>query len=289
MDNEGKIGVIGGSGFYDIDGFEKVNEVRQDTPWGEPSDKYSIYKYSGKEIVFLARHGEGHKLLPSEINYRANIYGMKMLGVERIISVSAVGSYKEEIAPGDIVVIDQFFDRTRRNEGTTFFGNGIAAHVSFAEPVCPVLSDVLFESISKSNVSVHKNGTYVNMEGPAFSTKAESQFFKKQGMDVIGMTNISEARLAREGEICYSTIALVTDYDAWHEELEAVSVREVFSNLVEATKIAKEGIKAAISEIPSVRNCKCKTALSNALITDIKAIDPKTREKLSLLIDDYLT
>lgn len=288
MGNTGKIGIIGGSGFYDIDGFEKVNEVRQDTPWGEPSDKYSIYKYSGKEIVFLARHGEGHKLLPSEINYRANIYGMKMLGVERIISVSAVGSYKEEIAPRDIVVIDQFFDRTRRSEGTTFFGNGIAAHVSFAEPVCPVLSDVLFESISKTNVSVHKNGTYVNMEGPAFSTKAESLFFKKEGMDVIGMTNISEARLAREAEICYSTIALVTDYDAWHAELEAVSVREVFSNLVEATKFAKEGIQAAISEIPSVRDCKCKTALSNALITDIKAIDPKTREKLSLIIDEYL-
>ena len=288
LENAGKIGIIGGSGFYDIDGFEKVNEVRQDTPWGEPSDKYSIYKYSGKEIVFLARHGEGHKLLPSEINYRANIYGMKMLGVDRIISVSAVGSYKEEIAPRSIVIIDQFFDRTRRNDGTTFFGNGIAAHVSFAEPVCPVLSEVLYDSIVKTNVRVHKGGTYVNMEGPAFSTKAESLFFKKQGMDVIGMTNISEARLAREAEICYSTIALVTDYDAWREGLEAVSVKEVISNLVETAKFAKEGIKAAMSEIPSVRDCECKTALSNALITDKKVIDPETREKLSLLIDDYL-
>ena len=238
--------------------------------------------------MFLERHGEGHRLLPSEINYRANIYGMKMLGVERIISVSAVGSYKEEISPGNIVIVDQFFDRTKRNEGTTFFGDGIAAHVSFAEPVCPVLSKVLYDSISKTEVSVHKNGTYVNMEGPAFSTKAESLFFKKQGMDVIGMTNIYEARLAREAEICYSTIALVTDYDAWREESEAVSVKEVMGNLVEATKFAKEGIKAALSEIPPVRDCKCKTSLSNALITDKKVINPATREKLSLLIGKYL-
>ena len=288
MDNVGKIGIIGGSGFYDIDGFEKVEEVRQETPWGEPSDEFSIYKYSGKDILFLARHGEGHRLLPSEINYRANIYGMKMLGVERIISVSAVGSYKEEIAPRDIVIIDQFFDRTKRNESITFFGDGIAAHVSFAEPVCPVLSQVLYNSISETEVRVHKNGTYVNMEGPAFSTKAESLFFKKQGMDVMGMTNIYEARLAREAEICYSTIALVTDYDAWHEELEAVSVREVMSNLVEATKFAKEGIKAAINKIPLERDCECKTALSNAVITDNKVIDSETRGKLSLLIDKYI-
>ena len=288
MDNVEKIGIIGGSGFYDIDGFEKVDEVRQDTHWGEPSDKYSIYKFSGKEIVFLARHAEGHKLLPSEINYQANIFGMKMLGVERIISVSAVGSYKEEIAPGNIVIVDQFFDRTKRNNSTTFFGKGIAAHVSFAEPVCPVLSEVLYNSISLTGVKVHKNGTYLNMEGPAFSTKAESQFFKKQGMDVIGMTNISEARLAREAEICYSTIALVTDYDAWHDEIEAVSVTEVIRNLVDATKFAKEGIKAAISKIPLLRDCSCKTALSNALITDKKMINSATREKLSLLIGKYL-
>ena len=288
MNNVGKIGIIGGSGFYDIDGFEKVEVVRQETPWGEPSGEFSVYKYSGKDIVFLARHGEGHRLLPSEINYRANIYGMKMLGVERIISVSAVGSYKEEIAPGDIVLIDQFFDRTKRNEGTTFFGDGIAAHVSFAEPVCPVLSELLYDSIGKTEVRVHKNGTYVNMEGPAFSTRAESLFFKKQGMEVIGMTNIYEARLAREAELCYSTIALVTDYDAWHEELEAVSVREVIGNLVEATKFAKEGIKTAMSEIPPERNCECKTALSNAVITDKNVIDSETKRKLSLLIDKYI-
>jgi len=288
LNNVGKIGIIGGSGFYDIDGFEKVEVVRQETPWGEPSGEFIVYKYSGKDIIFLARHGEGHRLLPSEINYRANIYGMKMLGVERIISVSAVGSYKEEIAPRDIVIIDQFFDRTKRNEGTTFFGDGIAAHVSFAEPVCPVLSELLYDSISKTEVRVHKNGTYVNMEGPTFSTKAESLFFKKQGMDVIGMTNIYEARLAREAELCYSTIALVTDYDAWHEELEAVSVREVIGNLVETTKFAKEGIKTAMSEIPPERNCECKTALSNAVITDKKVIDSETKRKLSLLIDKYI-
>ncbi len=288
MDNVGKIGIIGGSGFYDIEGFEKVNEVSQETPWGEPSDKYSIYNYSGKEIVFLARHGQGHRLLPSEINYRANIYGMKMLGVERIISVSAVGSYKEEIAPCNIVIVDQFFDRTRRNEGTTFFGDGIAAHVSFAEPTCPVLSEILFDSANQGDVNVQKGGTYVNMEGPAFSTKAESLFFKNQGMDVIGMTNISEARLAREAEICYSTIALVTDYDAWHEELEPVSVTEVISNLAEATKFVKIGIKVALGRIPETRECDCKTALSNALITDKKFISAGAREKVALLVDKYL-
>ena len=288
MDNVGKIGIIGGSGFYDIEGFEKVNEVSQETPWGEPSEKYYIYNYRGREIVFLARHGRGHKLLPSEINYRANIYGMKMLGVDRIISVSAVGSYKEEIAPCDIVIVDQFFDRTRRNEGTTFFGDGIAAHVSFAEPTCPILSKILFDSTNQSDVNVQKGGTYVNMEGPTFSTKAESLFFKNQGMDVIGMTNISEARLAREAEICYSTIALVTDYDAWHEELEPVSVTEVIGNLAEATKFVKIGIKVALGKIPETRECDCKTALSNALITDKKFISAGTREKVALLVDKYL-
>ena len=230
MENSAKIGIIGGSGFYKIEGLERISELSVDTPWGSPSDKYSLFSYEEKEIIFLPRHGRGHKLLPSEINYRANIYGMKKLGVERIISVSAVGSYRQEIAPRDIVIVDQFFDRTKYTENNSFFGDGIVGHVSLAEPVCPVLSEVLYNSLIQQELKVHQGGTYVNMEGPAFSTKAESQFFKKMGMDVIGMTNMREARLAREAEICFSTIALVTDYDAWHEELEPVSVPEVMAN-----------------------------------------------------------
>ena len=288
MGNNVKIGIIGGSGFYNIEGLERINELSIDTPWGNPSDKYSLIKYEGKEIIFLPRHGRDHELLPAEINYRANIYGMKQLGVERIISVSAVGSYKEEIAPRDIVIVDQFFDRTRNSDNNSFFGDGIVAHVSFAEPVCPVLSEVLYNSLSQQESKVHQGGTYVNMEGPAFSTKAESQFFKKMGMDVIGMTNMKEARLAREAEICFSTIALVTDYDAWHEDLEPVSVPEVMANLNASTESAREGILSALSNIPEKRECACATALSSALITDINSMSSESKKKISLLIDNYL-
>ena len=288
MGNIAKIGIIGGSGFYNIEGLERINELSVDTPWGSPSDKYFLFRYEEHEIIFLPRHGRDHKLLPSEINYRANIYGMKQLGVDRIISVSAVGSYQQEIAPRDIVIVDQFFDRTRNTENNSFFGNGIAGHISFAEPVCPVLSEVLYSSLSQQKSKVHQGGTYVNMEGPAFSTKAESQFFKKMGMDVIGMTNMREARLAREAEICFSTIALVTDYDAWHEELEPVSVPEVMANLNASIGSARIGILSALSSIPEKRECVCATALSSVLITDIKSISSESREKLSLLIDNYL-
>ena len=288
MENKAKIGIIGGSGFYNIEGLEDTEEISIDTPWGSTSDKYSLVNYDGTEIVFLPRHGRGHKLLPSEINYRANIYGMKMLGIERIISVSAVGSYKEELAPRDIVVVDQFFDRTRNSDNNSYFGDGIAGHVSLAEPVCPVLSEVLYNSLKKQESKVHLGGTYVNMEGPAFSTKAESLFFKKMGMDVIGMTNMREARLAREAEICFSTVALVTDYDAWHEEIEHVTVPEVIANLNASIESAKEGIMSALSDIPEKRNCACASALSSALITDKNSISQESRKKLSLLIDKYL-
>ena len=287
-ENSAKICIIGGSGFYNIEDLERIEDVSVDTPWGRPSDKYSLLNYQGKEIIFLPRHGRGHKLLPSEINYRANIYGMKKLGVERIISVSAVGSYKQEIAPRDIVVVDQFFDRTRNADNNTYFGKGIAGHVSLAEPVCPVLSEVLYNSLIQQDSKVHQGGTYVNMEGPAFSTKAESLFFKNMGMDVIGMTNMREARLAREAEICFSTIALVTDYDAWHEDLEPVSVPEVIANLDASIESAKAGIKLALSNIPDKRNCACATALSNVLITDKNSISSESRKQLSLLIDKYL-
>ena len=288
MENSAKIGIIGGSGFYKIEGLERISELSVDTPWGSPSDKYSLFNYEEKEIIFLPRHGRGHKLLPSEINYRANIYGMKKLGVERIISVSAVGSYKQEIAPRDIVIVDQFFDRTKYTENNSFFGDGIVGHVSLAEPVCPVLSEVLYNALNQQELKVHQGGTYVNMEGPAFSTKAESQFFKKMGMDVIGMTNMREARLAREAEICFSTIALVTDYDAWHEELEPVSVPEVMANLKASIESARAGIMSSLSNIPEKRECACATALSSALMTDNNSISPESREKLSLLINKYL-
>ena len=288
MDRVGKIGIIGGSGFYGIEGLERVNEVSLDTPWGNPSDDFRIFQADGREVVFLPRHGKGHKILPSEINYRANIFGMKMLGVERIISVSAVGSYKEEIAPRDIVIVDQFFDRTKKSAESTFLGEGIAGHISFAEPVCPVLSKIIFKTISGSEVKVHEGGTYLNMEGPAFSTKAESMIFKNMGMDVIGMTNLAEARLSREAEICFATIALVTDYDAWHEESEPVSVPEVMKNLNYTTEHVKKKLKTVLKAIPEKRDCVCANSLSTALITDKDAIDTKTREKLSLLVGKYL-
>ena len=288
MDRAKKIGIIGGSGFYGIEGLERVDDVSLETPWGKPSDDFTVFQADGREVVFLPRHGKGHKILPSEINYRANIFGMKTLGVERIISISAVGSYKEYIAPRDIVIVDQFFDRTKKSAESTFFGEGIAGHISFAEPVCPVLSNIIFETISGNEVKVHNGGIYLNMEGPAFSTKAESMVFKNMGMDVIGMTNLAEARLSREAEICFATIALVTDYDAWHEELEPVSVPEVMKNLSYTVEYVKKNLKTVLKSIPDKRDCVCATSLSTALITDKNAIDPETKEKLSLLVAEYL-
>src|SRR5258706_14684041 len=231
-----KIGVIGGSGLYEMAGIERKRWVPVATPFGKPSDQFLTGRIGGRDVVFLPRHGRGHKILPSELNHRANIYAMKKLGVNRIISVSAVGSLKEEYKPTDIVVIDQFFDRTKRSRDLTFFGEGVVAHVAFADPICLTLQKVLADCARRAGATVHVGGTYVNMEGPAFSTRAESHFHRAQGWDVIGMTNYGEARCAREAEICYATLAMVTDYDCWHESEEAVTVEMVVSNLMRNAK-----------------------------------------------------
>jgi 5'-methylthioadenosine phosphorylase len=282
-----KIGVIGGSGIYNIEGLKKRRSQRLSTPFGEPSDEFVIGELAGREVVFLPRHGKGHRILPSELNYRANIFGMKKLGVERIISVSAVGSLKEELKPLDIVIPDQFVDRTNQARKTTFFGEGIAAHISFAEPVCPHLCEILYKAGKKSGATIHKGGTYINMEGPAFSTKAESFLYRKWGMDIVGMTNMAEARLARESEICFATLAMVTDYDCWHTS-ESVSVEIIVQNLIRTSEMAKDIIKNAISDIPKERSCACAVSLKDAIITAKDAIPDSAREKLKVILGKYL-
>jgi 5'-methylthioadenosine phosphorylase len=281
------IGIIGGSGLYSMPGFEAHQELTIDTPWGSPSDPYVVGKLASKEVAFLARHGRGHRISPSELNFRANIYGFKSLGVERIISLSAVGSLKEEHPPLKFVIPDQFFDRTR-GRVSTFFGEGLVAHISFADPVCPQLSEVVRKSCVQVGVDVAKGGTYLCMEGPAFSTKAESNVYRSWGMDVIGMTNLQEAKLAREAEICYVTIAMVTDYDCWHEEHAAVTVTDILANLSKNADHACKVVAAAVSSMPATRECKCGAALAHALITDRKAIPEATRKKLELLVGKYL-
>jgi 5'-methylthioadenosine phosphorylase len=282
-----KIGIIGGSGLYSMPGFEAEREVLCDTPWGRPSDSYIAGRLAGKEVVFLARHGRGHKLSPSELNFRANIWGFKSLGVERIISLSAVGSLKEEHKPLDFVLPDQFFDRTR-GRVSTFFGDGLVAHISFADPVCPQLASVVHEACAAASVNVKKGGTYLCMEGPAFSTKAESNVYRSWGMDVIGMTNLQEAKLAREAEICYVTVAMVTDYDCWHPDHDAVTVNEIVGNLIKNAENAAKVVAAAVERMPEERSCKCGSALAHALITDRKAVPDVTRKKLELLVGKYL-
>jgi 5'-methylthioadenosine phosphorylase len=281
------IGVIGGSGLYDIEGLTDVQQVKVDTPFGQPSDEYTTGTLGDTRMVFLPRHGRGHRLLPGEINYRANIYGMKKLGCEWLISVSAVGSMKEEIAPGHIVIVDQFFDRTKERPGT-FFGSGIVAHVEFADPVCPDLVEVLFSSAKEAGATVHKGGTYMCIEGPRFSTRAECNIYRKWGIDVIGMTNIPEAKLAREAEICYATLALATDYDCWHETEESVSVDIILETLKNNVSMAKNIIKNAVRKISGPRECKCATALKYAVVTDKKLMPEKTKKDLELLIGKYL-
>ena len=284
-----KIGVIGGSGLYEIDGLERKRWVTVATPFGKPSDQFLTGRLGDRELVFLPRHGRGHKILPSELNHRANIYGMKKLGVGAIISVSAVGSLKEQYEPTDIVVVDQFFDRTKRSEDVTFFGNGIVGHVSLADPICKRLQIALVECARKSGATVHPGGTYVNMEGPAFSTRAESQFHRKMGWDVIGMTNYGEARCAREAEICYATLAMVTDYDCWHEGHEAVTVEIVVGNLKKNAQQAKEIIQSTAAAIDPECDCECHHSLASAIMTQPKAMKPSTRKKLDLLIGKYLS
>jgi 5'-methylthioadenosine phosphorylase len=282
------IGVIGGSGLYEMEGLTEVRDVQVKTPFGEPSDVFITGVLGEAKMVFLPRHGRGHRLLPSEVPYRANIYGMKKLGVERIISVSAVGSMKEEIVPGHIVIPDQFFDRTAGRRNTTFFGEGIAGHVQFADPVCADLSRVLAGAAEQVGVSVHRGGTYLCIEGPQFSTRAESKIYRSWGVDVIGMTNISEARLAREAEICYGTIALATDYDCWHDTHDDVSVEAVIAIIQQNVAAARRIIREAVRKFPESRSCGCGEALKYAIMTSRELIPARTREKLEVIMGKYL-
>jgi 5'-methylthioadenosine phosphorylase len=282
------IGVIGGSGLYEMEGLTEVTSVRVDTPFGAPSDEFVTGFLDGVKMVFLPRHGRGHRFLPSEVNYRANIYGMKKLGVGRIISVSAVGSLKEAIVPGHIVVPDQFIDRTKGVRHDTYFGNGIVAHVSLGDPVCSSLSDVLYGAAQRAGATAHKGGTYVCMEGPAFSTRAESFMYIGLGGSVIGMTNLTEAKLAREAEICYGVIALSTDYDCWHTAHEDVSVEAVIQIIRQNVAMAKNIIREAVAHISAERDCACASALQHAIISDTSLIPLQTRADLELLIGKYL-
>src|SRR5215471_2533524 len=267
-------------------GFEAREELEIDTPWGRPSDCYVVGELAGKPVAFLARHGRGHRISPSELNFRANIYGMKSLGVERILSLSAVGSLKEEHRPLDFVIPDQFFDRTKARP-STFFGDGLVAHISFADPVCPQLQDVMAQACADAGVGCHKGGTYVCMEGPAFSTKAESNLYRAWGMDVIGMTNLQEAKLAREAEICYVSVAMVTDYDCWHPDHDAVTVDEIIGNLVRNAENACSVVFHAVGTMPAERTCKCGSALAHAIITNRDAVPEATKKKLGILIEKY--
>ncbi len=285
------IGIIGGSGLYEIEGLTEVREVKLETPFGDPSDVYITGTLGDAQMVFLPRHGRGHRLLPSEVNYRANIYGMKILGVEHIISVSAVGSMKEEIVPGHIVVPDQFFDRTQGKRASTFFGNGVVGHVQFADPVCADLSAILVDSAREIGATVHQGGTYVCIEGPNFSTRAESHIYRSWGVDIIGMTNLPESRLAREAEICYGTVALATDYDCWHDGHDDVSVEAVIAVIQKNVATAREIIKTAVTMIVQQRqqrNCPCAEALKFAIMTDKSLIPFETQQALEPIIGKYL-
>ena len=282
-----EIGIICGSGLYAMPGFEVAEEVVVDTPFGKPSDNIVVGKLAGKKVAFLTRHGRGHRISPSELNFRANIYAMKSLGVTRIVSLSAVGSLKEEHKPLEFVIPDQFFDRTR-GRVSTFFGEGLVAHVSFADPICPHLAEVVHAAATGAGVTAKKGGTYLCMEGPAFSTKAESNIYRSWGMDVIGMTNLQEAKLAREAEICYVTVAMVTDYDCWHPDHDAVTVTDIIANLTKNAENACKVVAAAVAQMPSERKCKCGSALEHALITDRTKIPENTRRKLDLIVGKYL-
>ncbi|MFZ3091001.1 MAG: S-methyl-5'-thioadenosine phosphorylase [Nitrospirota bacterium] len=281
------IGIIGGSGLYEMEGLTNIKEVKIKTPFGEPSDKFVLGTLEGARLAFLPRHGKGHRILPTEINFRANIYAMKSLAVERIISVSAVGSMREEIEPGHIVIPNQFYDHTKRRI-STFFGDGIVAHVGMADPVCHTLAEQLYQSSMAVGAATHNAGTYLCMEGPQFSTRAESLIYRKWGVDVIGMTNVTEAKLAREAEICYATIALSTDYDCWHVEEEDVTVEAVIQIIKKNVDTAKRIIRDAILKLPKERECHCKDALKNTIMTDPKLIPQKTKKRLELIIGKYI-
>jgi 5'-methylthioadenosine phosphorylase len=289
--NQRAIGVIGGSGLYEIEGLTQIEEVKMETPFGAPSDNFIVGKLGDAKLVFLPRHGRGHRILPHEINFRANVWGMKKLGVEWILSVSAVGSMKEEIAPGDIVIVDQFIDRTKARQ-SSFFGDGIAGHVGFADPVCSELAAHVYAAAKNANgggrsFTVHQGGAYVVIDGPMFSTRAESNVYRSWGVSVIGMTNLPEAKLAREAEICYSTIALATDYDCWHESEEDVSVEAVVAVLKQNVQLAKAIVKGTVERIPATRRCACQGAAEHAVMTAPDAIPAAARERLQIILGKY--
>jgi 5'-methylthioadenosine phosphorylase len=284
---QAEIGVIGGSGLYSMPGLSRTREVRLKTPFGAPSDAYVLGTLEGRKVAFLARHARGHRILPTELNFRANIHGFKQLGVERILSVSAVGSLKAEHQPRDFVIPDQFFDRTRHRVDT-FFGHGVVAHISFADPICPELAGVIEAACRKAKVTGKRGGTYVCMEGPQFSTKAESNVYRSLGMDVIGMTNLQEAKLAREAEICYVTVAMVTDYDCWHPQHDSVTVDQIVAVLLENAEHASTVLRESVAAMPKARACKCGSALAHAILTDRTKIPAATRQKLKLILGKYL-
>src|SRR6266852_2627594 len=282
------IGIIGGSGLYSMDGLANTREIRVKTPFGEPSDAIVLGTLEGKRVAFLARHGRGHRILPSEINFRANICAMKQLGVERIISVSAVGSLQEDLRPGEFLVTDQFVDRTK-NRVSTFFGGGLVAHVAFDKPTCAQVSAILADASVHCGVKVHRRGTYVCIEGPQFSTLAEAHLHRQLRFEVIGMTNATEAKLAREAELCYATIAMITDYDCWHPEHESVTATQIIATLSQNAENAQKVLREAVRAMPEARSCKCGAALRHALITDLKLVPAATKKRLALIIGKYLS
>jgi 5'-methylthioadenosine phosphorylase len=284
---QAEVGIIGGSGLYEMPGLTKAREIRVATPFGKPSDVFRLGLLEGRRVAFLARHGRGHVISPSEINFCANIYAMKKLGVERILSVSAVGSLREDFRPMDMVVPDQFFDRTR-GRVSTFYSGGIVAHVAFSDPMCPEVMAAIEKGCAQVHVICHRGGTYVCMEGPAFSTRAESNTYRAWGMDVIGMTNLQEAKLAREAEICYATLAMVTDYDCWHPTHESVTASQVIEYLNRNVEHAMQILRSSLRHMPKDRGCKCGSALAHAILTDPRKISSQTRKKLSLLVGKYL-
>ena len=284
----GRIGIIGGSGLYKIDGIKKVKRISLKTPFGTPSGKLTLGNLAGKDVVFLPRHDLGHRIPPGMINYRANIFAMKKLGVERIISVAACGSLKEELRPLDFVVVDQFVDRTNSARKMSFFEKGIVAHIEFSHPLCPSLSKAIYAQGKNLGMNIHPKGTYLNMEGPAFSTLAESNLYRSWGMDIIGMTNMAEAKLCREAEICYATLAAVTDYDCWHPQHASVTIEMVIANLCKNIENAKQILTAVIKNIPQENDCACRDALKYAIVTDKKMIPPKIKKDLKIIIGKYI-
>jgi 5'-methylthioadenosine phosphorylase len=284
---EAKIGIIGGSGLYEMEGLTEVEEVNLKTPFGEPSDAIIIGSLKGVRVAFLPRHGKGHRISPTELPVRANIYALKSLGVEWIISVSAVGSLKDDIHPMDLVIPDQLIDHTK-SRVNTFFGSGLVAHVGFAEPFCPILSHILYQSAKEAGAQAYQGGTYIVMEGPLFSTRAESLLYRSWGASIIGMTALPEAKLAREAEICYATLACVTDYDCWHETCEIVTIDMVIENLKRNAEMAKKILKTAVTRVAEKRECQCATALKDAIITTPELIPPQKKKELNLLIGRYI-